>query len=79
MKIDRMLTMISRIRQLNVEEEQFKRRSKSYHELELESKKGTSQISITLKFSQQVRARVLDMFDPESIEELSTGEQIVSK
>ncbi|MDX8363230.1 YafY family protein [Cytobacillus sp. IB215316] len=69
---------ISRIIDLQVEDVLFKRREKSYQEIEEASKKQVSLTSITLKFVPQVRSRVEDIFDKENIEILNTGELIVT-
>ena len=69
---------ISRIIDLQVEKEPFKRRKKSYHEIEQASRKHISLTSIILKFAPEVRARVEDYFDKENIEVLNTGELIVN-
>ena len=63
---------------LQVEDERFKRREKSYHEIEQASTKRVSTTNITLKFAPEVRARVEDSFDRENIEILDTGELIVT-
>nr|WP_276609466.1 WYL domain-containing protein [Chengkuizengella sediminis] len=72
------LFRISRIIDLQVEDVLFKRREKSYQEIEEASKKQVSLTSITLKFVPQVRSRVEDIFDKENIEILNTGELIVT-
>lgn len=69
---------ISRIIDLQIEDVLFKRRKKSYQEIEESSKKQVSLTSITLKFVSQVRSRVEDIFDKENIEILNTGELIVT-
>ncbi len=69
---------ISRIIDLQIEDVLFKRREKSYQEIEEASKKQVSLTSITLKFVPQVRTRVEDIFDKENIEILNTGELIVT-
>ena len=78
LKTDFRVFRISRIIDLQVEHEQFKRREKSYHEIEQTSMKPVSATSITLKFAPEVRTRVEDSFDRENIEILSTGELIVT-
>ena len=78
LKTDFRVFRISRIIDLQVEDELFKRREKSYHEIERASMKHVSLTSITLKFAPQVRTRVEDFFDRENIEILNTGELIVT-
>ena len=78
LKTDFRVFRISRIIDLQVEDELFKRREKSYHEIEQASMKHVSLSSITLKFAPQVRTRVEDYFDREYIEILNTGELIVT-
>ena len=69
---------ISRIIDMQVEEQRFERREKSYHEIEQASMKRVASTSITLRFAPEVRTRVEDSFDRENIEVLSTGELIVT-
>ncbi|MDY6867656.1 MAG: YafY family protein [Chloroflexota bacterium] len=78
LKTDFRVFRISRIIDLQVEDELFKRRGKSYQEIEQASMKHVSLTSITLKFAPQVRTRVEDFFDRENIEILNTGELIVT-
>ena len=78
LKTDFRVFRISRIIDLQVEDELFKRREKSYHEIEQASMKQVSLTSITLKFAPQVRTRVEDYFDRENIAILNTGELIVT-
>ncbi|TNE50191.1 MAG: YafY family transcriptional regulator [Deltaproteobacteria bacterium] len=78
LKEDFRVFRISRILDLQLEDEVFQRRDKSYHEVEEASEKELPTISVTLKFSPQVRARVEDIFDRETIEFGSQGELIVT-
>lgn len=78
LKTDFRVFRISRIIDLQVQDERFKRREKSYHQIEQASMKQVPSTPITLKFSPQVRTRVEDSFDRENIEVLSTGELIVT-
>ena len=78
LKTDFRVFRISRMIDLQVEDTLFIRREKSYREAEEASKNQISLISITLKFTPQVRTRVEDIFDRENIEILNTGEMIVT-
>ena len=78
LKTDFRVFRISRMIDLQVEDELFKRKEKSYHEIEQASMKHISSAIVTLKFSPEVRTRVEDSFDRENIEVLSTGELIVT-
>lgn len=78
LKMEFRLFKISRMIDLKVDETRFTRREKSYREIEQESKKDVSLVSLTLKFTSQVRVRVEDVFDRENIEYLDTGEMIVT-
>ncbi len=62
LKTDFRVFRISRIIDLQVEDVRFKRREKSYQEIEEASKKLVSLTCITLKFAPQVRTRVEDIF-----------------
>lgn len=79
LKTDFRVFRIPRIIDLQVEDERFKRREKSFHEIEQASMKQTSLTSVTLKFTPEVRTRVEDHFDKENIEILSTGDLIVTE
>lgn len=78
LKADFRVFRISRILDVQVEDATFERREKSYQEMEEASLEQVSFTSMTLKFTPQVRARVEDIFDRETIEVLNTGELIVT-
>jgi len=78
LKQDYRVFRISRVLDLEVETSMFERRDKTYHEIEDASEQKTQSTSITLKFAPQVRTKVEDIFDRDSIEVLSTGEVIVT-
>ncbi len=78
LKTDYRVFRISRIMDLQVEDLQFERREKSYHEITEASEAEVTLITIKLKFTPQVRARVEDVFDSDTIEVLNTGELIVT-
>lgn len=78
LKEDARVFRISRIIDLNVERDLFKRKEISYQEMEETSNEQISLTSITLKFSAQVRTRVEDVFDSENIEVHNSGELIVT-
>ena len=78
LKTDFRIFRISRMIHLQVEDERFERREKSYHEIEQASMERVSSTTVTLKFAPEVRTRVEDSFDRENIEVLSTGDLIVT-
>lgn len=77
LKNDYRVFRISRILDIEINNETFERRNKSYHELE-EYGDQSALTSVTLKFSPTVRARVEDIFTRENIQDLNTGEMIVT-
>lgn len=78
LKSDFRVFRISRIIDLRVEDTEFTRRNRSYHEIEAISKAYEEMTSVTLKFSPLVRSRVEDIFNDNKIEIQKSGELVVT-
>lgn len=77
LKKDYRIFKISRIIDIQVNEESFSRKSMSYYDLEVLEGSGDF-VNLTLKFSPGVRARVEDIFSRDNIQVLNTGELMVT-
>ncbi|MDT2831146.1 WYL domain-containing protein [Vagococcus carniphilus] len=61
-----------------MEEQFFKRREKSYHEITALENEQAKMIELVLKVSPLMKSRVEDIFNEEDIEMLETGELLVT-
>lgn len=78
LKNDFRVFRISRISDLEITDQTFMRQDKSYLGYEEESKKQDTLISITLRFSKEMRTRVEDIFRKEEISESPSGDILVT-
>ncbi|MDT2815244.1 helix-turn-helix transcriptional regulator [Vagococcus carniphilus] len=78
LKDDFRLFRVSRIKDYHMEEQLFKRREKSYHEITALENEQAKMIELVLKVSPLMKSRVEDIFNEEDIEMLETGELLVT-